>query len=885
MADLSAQQSDGKLRATFFRSITIVTSAAAIILAGSEGTMFPAAVTPVIAVMGWVLVDHFRWLKIPVLLGNLAGLLAFFVAASEFMGGTLETKLLSGSHLIVYLTWIVLILPKSHRQYWWLIALCVLQLAIAGLLSGDVGFGGALLGMMLLLMWTLSLFSLFRVQDQHAIRAVESREITQGVPDSTRAKGKALSAAPGTASPDSLDRWEKWKQFFRTFLGLNWLSGRQAAASEIKPVTTISARILIRNGLQRDSSETWVGWRFRGMVTGSYAVSVVLALIVFAAFPRVWVQGSSLFGEMSVSESGSGSRTGFSDTVELGDIGEIMQSNDRVLAFEIENLKTRQKVTAEAFADAMKMDEIRFRGNVLAFYAEGRWSRGFSEKGYGRGEETRRFGDFVQLESDFLMRISHDPPIGAFAFAPYPVSRAKAESGIHLAQTEVSGTLMWSSRALQRDSSLVYSVELPRLDLYPEATFEFWCIPDHIPAEELANRAEQREQFAKSMFLMDGFEGSFYRMVQGQRVLRPREYSNVNDLRYKLPRLFELARDLCTRNGSLIPAEERIARIVSFLGNENGFSYSLKASRSNRTIDPVEDFLLNTKTGHCEYFASACTMMLQAVDVPARLINGYYGCELNTLTGKYEVRQRHAHAWTEAFVNGRWETVEPTPSADRLEVMATKDSTNLITNIQTAISDFWNDGIHKMSAERQKEFFQPVISTSKSLYATIREQGLITGLRSFAKGNVSTANGLSSVLKWLGLLAIIVGAGLSSRTNAFKKLVSAVQSVFRFRSWKQKRTARSVIRFYEGFCLLCERNGLAIPPANSALENAELAVRRFAPLQASAELRTLPARIAIAFNEVRFGSLILTDEQTAALGRDLHALAEALKPGKQTASA
>ena len=51
---------------------------------------------------------------------------------------------------------IVLLMPKGHRQFWWLIALSLLQLAISGVLSTGAAFGAAMLSMMLLLLWTMS---------------------------------------------------------------------------------------------------------------------------------------------------------------------------------------------------------------------------------------------------------------------------------------------------------------------------------------------------------------------------------------------------------------------------------------------------------------------------------------------------------------------------------------------------------------------------------------------------------------------------------------------------------------------------------------------------------------------------------------------------------
>lgn len=167
MREFAVEQSDQSLRETFFRSVTLMTSVSSIILCGCEGSLFPAGYTPLIAIVSWVIVDNKQWVRIPVLVGNILSLPGLWLW--NFHGGTLERKLLSGAHLIVYLTWVVLLLPKGTRQFWWLIALSVLQIAVSGILSSGVGFGFAMVGMMLLLLWTMSVFSLFRVQSSHAM--------------------------------------------------------------------------------------------------------------------------------------------------------------------------------------------------------------------------------------------------------------------------------------------------------------------------------------------------------------------------------------------------------------------------------------------------------------------------------------------------------------------------------------------------------------------------------------------------------------------------------------------------------------------------------------------------------------------------------------------
>ncbi|MEJ7591812.1 MAG: DUF58 domain-containing protein [Planctomycetaceae bacterium] len=162
--------SDRKLQAAFFRSITLTTAVAGLVLCHSEGNFFPAVLTPLVAVVAWILVDHFKWIRLPTWLANVFGLAALAISMREFGQGTVEGKLLSGAHMLVYLTCIVLMMQKGHRQYWWLMALTLLQMAVAAVLKTGVFFGGSMLLMMALLLWTLSVFSLYRVMDQHISR-------------------------------------------------------------------------------------------------------------------------------------------------------------------------------------------------------------------------------------------------------------------------------------------------------------------------------------------------------------------------------------------------------------------------------------------------------------------------------------------------------------------------------------------------------------------------------------------------------------------------------------------------------------------------------------------------------------------------------------------
>jgi transglutaminase-like putative cysteine protease len=79
----------------------------------------------------------------------------------------------------------------------------------------------------------------------------------------------------------------------------------------------------------------------------------------------------------------------------------------------------------------------------------------------------------------------------------------------------------------------------------------------------------------------------------------------------------------------------------------------------------VDTFLLKERRGHCEYFAAGMVALMTALNVPARLVGGFYGGERNPLTGYLVVRRADAHAWTEVWAGDRWETFDSTPAALR----------------------------------------------------------------------------------------------------------------------------------------------------------------------------------------------------------------------------
>ena len=78
----------------------------------------------------------------------------------------------------------------------------------------------------------------------------------------------------------------------------------------------------------------------------------------------------------------------------------------------------------------------------------------------------------------------------------------------------------------------------------------------------------------------------------------------------------------------------------------------------------MDEFLFSTKAGFCEHFASAFAFLMRAAGIPARIVTGYQGGELNPIDRVFTVRQSEAHAWVEVYLAGRgWVRVDPTGAA------------------------------------------------------------------------------------------------------------------------------------------------------------------------------------------------------------------------------
>ena len=108
-------------------------------------------------------------------------------------------------------------------------------------------------------------------------------------------------------------------------------------------------------------------------------------------------------------------------------------------------------------------------------------------------------------------------------------------------------------------------------------------------------------------------------------------------------------------------SHELLDRLDSFF--KENFNYSLYQKDKRNKRRSLSDFLLRSRSGHCEYFATAGVLLLRTAGIPARYASGYSVQEFSRLENRFIVRSRHAHAWVLAYVDGAWRNYDFTPSS------------------------------------------------------------------------------------------------------------------------------------------------------------------------------------------------------------------------------
>ena len=327
------------------------------------------------------------------------------------------------------------------------------------------------------------------------------------------------------------------------------------------------------------------GFLFVGILSLTAGMFLILPRTARAAFARLGPPGIRL--------------TGFSNSVTLGEIGQIKQNNTPVM-----HVRSYQN---EGFLP------VKWRGAALAEFDGTRW--------------------FNPPEPDQLVRVDG----GVIALRTAVVGTRLGRNLIYQARLSpmISETLFFAG------NPETIRVDVPFLRYSRGGVFH---VPPRFGVRSLNYSVYGflPDEWAEVRFTTAPLAGPFRQESLSLPALDPR-----------IPKL---ARDMSA--GASTDVEQARA-IENHLRHDYGYTLELL---SKPVADPLAHFLFERKKGHCEYFASAMAVMLRTMGIPSRVITGFQSGTFNPMTGWQVVRASDAHSWVEAWLDGRgWTTFDPTP--------------------------------------------------------------------------------------------------------------------------------------------------------------------------------------------------------------------------------
>ncbi len=350
--------------------------------------------------------------------------------------------------------------------------------------------------------------------------------------------------------------------------------------------------------------------------------------------------------------------------------------------------------------------------------------------------------------------------------------------------------------------------------------------------------------------------------------------------------------------------KDLILAIENYFLTPGRFKYTLDYTNVKRdeNLDPVEDFVRNHRSGHCETFAAATTLMLRHQGIPARLVVGYCGGEYNHLSSTFIIRAAHAHAWVEAYLRpedcsdamidsglagpgGAWTVVESTPAmSDAVVENSDEQAMDLARNV-------WEDYvIGNDSSSNPNASGSPVYGWLRHL--NIEWWG--ERIRKF-ETMVNQPAVKYGLPVFLGLLSIVFLLRSYLRTDEsksstvkvgfFRRLVAKAVSLVSpdLAQWMIGRGKGNAVEFYQSLEQILASHDLFREPTQTHREFAGVVLDRFSEHPKFELIETTVADITRRFNQVRFGNMTFDEETTTMIQSELLALKTTLAmPQSQT---
>jgi len=492
-----------------------------------------------------------------------------------------------------------------------------------------------------------------------------------------------------------------------------------------------------------------------------------LARVAPALMLMILISGAAVFfllprmsaGYLGGYSFGTDFSSGFSDRVQLGQIGQIQQSTAVVMHIQIDG-------------DTIGRYDLRWRGVALANFDGHNWSNPRDQFGLQKQPDNSfgvpRFGN-PTLKSYVTPNLAREQmihyrvlmePIGTNVFFLAPWARS-VSGDYRLLGADSSGAVydFDTSRAISR-----YEADS---DIATPSASELRAAPQISPAP-------------------------------------------IDPMYLRLPAMDPRVAQLAVQvTASARNNFDKAAALENHLRTRYG--YTLQLPRTT-VKDPIANFLFERKQGHCEYFASSMAVMLRTLGIPSRVVNGFRSDEFNDLTGNYVVRAKDAHAWVEAYFPGYgWQTFDPTPAGNT----GTPQGWERVSLYVDAMASFWRDWIVSYDTTHQFVLGQAAVSGTRGLWERARTWAREHYERMLKWARHSQDRVENSPIRWAVMgLAIAVALLLLGNLGRIALLLHE--------KWLQAHPERSpeqaAAMWYQRMARALRRRGLEKPAAQTPQE-------------------------------------------------------------------
>lgn len=487
----------------------------------------------------------------------------------------------------------------------------------------------------------------------------------------------------------------------------------------------------------------------------------LLVLLITFALPMFFVLPRVSGGRLGNNSGNLLSMTGFSDSVRLGAIGSLKQSDETVMRVRLDKNGENNS------------ENLYWRGVALDSFDDKVWSKSKLDykEPYIKGEKDFFLVDYSSGKEDVTIQTVYLEPIDTPVL--FTLARPVAIQGnFQILFKDSEGAINFNRSGYDRLSYKVYSDR---------------SLPDKNRLK--ADNSAYSEEYKHYLQVPEDID----------------------------PRIAQLATQIA---GKYDNRYDKAKAIEKYLQTQFGYTLELKAGGEQ----PLADFLFNVREGHCEYFATAMAIMLRTQGIATRIVNGFQQGEYNETADIYVVKQKNAHSWVEVYFprENDWVVFDPTPFAGQNDgSSAGSGIIGTFNNYLEALETFWIQYFVAFDNQEQRSLFRSA-KTSFSDYqakisAWLTETKLhladwwkeVRGDKGLQASAIAVGYGIGYILATvLGIVFIVW---------LYRKIIKLV--IWRnFFAWLKYKNERTIVEFYERMQKVLASKGLVRQSHQTPLE-------------------------------------------------------------------